>query len=180
MLRVGSNWQWMTCFSWLSFTAAKPVRITTLKATVRKMRPQYRFLWSCNWSRSFKIFIGHSQFTSYRTFSQSHCQTLWTAITVCLPFYIYTAVVLWKQLRHEGTVKIVIIIIMSYSLPAGKMHIYQKCLIAPLPKCNYYLFFFLLRHLGNQATSRYFFILIRFPLNLACDHDGEKLVFFWP
>lgn len=170
----------MTCFSWLCFTAAKPVRIATLKAAVRKMKPRYGFLWGCNWSRSFKIFIGHSQFTSYRTFSQSHCQTLWTAITVCLPFYIYTAVVLWKQMRHEGTVKIVIIIIMSYFLPAGKMYIYQKCLIAPLPKCYYYLFFFCSGILETKQLPVIFSSWLDFPWTWLVTMMEKSWYFFDP
>lgn len=36
------------------------------------------------------------------------------------------------------------------------------------------------QHSETQAASPYPFILIRFPLNLAQDHDGELLVLFDP
>lgn len=76
----------VTCFSWLDFAAAGPDRIANTKASVRKMKSQYGFQRVCSWNSGFKIFIRHSQFTSYRTFSQSCCQNLWTDIGGCLLF----------------------------------------------------------------------------------------------
>lgn len=76
----------VTCSSWLDFAAARPDRIANTKASVRKMKSQYGFQWVCSWNSCFKIFIRHSQFTSYRTFSQSRCQNLWTDIGGCLLF----------------------------------------------------------------------------------------------